>query len=57
MPRLYDRRAPKRAANLSGNKIAAAKREQWKKENADAIAAYNEFVEQYGVYSDGSRSF
>jgi antitoxin CcdA len=38
-------------------KAAEAKREQWKKENAEAIAAYNNFVEEQGVYFAGSRSF
>jgi post-segregation antitoxin (ccd killing protein) len=27
------------------------------RENTDAIAAYNEFVDENGVASDGSRSF
>jgi antitoxin CcdA len=81
MRRVYDRKAPKQAANLSINsdllkaaresgvnlsavmeealvyKVAAAKREAWARENADAIAAYNEFVTEHGAYSDGSRSF
>jgi len=81
MRRVYDRKAPKQAANLSINsdllkaardsgvnlsavmeealiyKVAAAKREAWVRENADAIASYNEFVAENGVYSDGSRSF
>jgi antitoxin CcdA len=81
MRRVYDRKAPKQAANLSINsdllkaaresgvnlsavmeealvyKVAAAKREIWVRENAAAIANYNEFVGENGVYSDGSRSF
>jgi len=81
MAHLFNRKAPKRAANLSVNsdllkaaresgvnlsavmeealeyKVAEAKREQWKKENAEAIAAYNDFVEEQGVYSESSRSF
>jgi len=81
MRRVYDRKAPKQAANLSINsdllkaaresgvnlsavmeealayKVAASKREAWLRDNADAIAAYNDFVAEQGVYSDSSRSF
>ena len=38
-------------------KVAAAKRELWARENSDAIADYNEFVEQQGIASDGTRGF
>jgi antitoxin CcdA len=38
-------------------KVAAAKREHWVKENAEAIAAYNDCVSENGVLSDGSRGF
>lgn len=38
-------------------KIANAKRERWVRENSDAISAYNEFVSEHGVVSDGMRSF
>lgn len=41
--------------------LASALREkqrcQWLAENKDAIEAYNEHVEQHGVFSDGLRSF
>ena len=41
--------------------LAAALRErrrtQWLAENQAAIAAYNDHVEQHGVFSDGLRSF
>ena len=81
MRRVYDRKAPKQATNLSINsdllktaresgvnlsavmeaalvyRVAAAKREAWVRENADAIASYNEFVTENSVYSDSSRSF
>jgi len=81
MADVYDRKAPKQAANLSINrdllnaaresgvnlsavleealaeKVAAAKREHWVRENSSAIAAYNTFVEENGVASDGNRSF
>ncbi len=30
---------------------------QWREDNRAAIAAYNEYVEKRGVFSDGSRSF
>ncbi len=32
-------------------------RAQWLAENKSAITAYNEHVEQHGVFSDGLRSF
>ncbi len=32
-------------------------RELWQKENAEAIEAYNSFVEEKGVFSDDVRSF
>lgn len=32
-------------------------REQWLAENRKAISAYNEHVEQHGVFSDGLRTF
>ena len=38
-------------------KVAAARREQWVRENSDAIAAYNEFIDEEGIASDGMRSF
>jgi antitoxin CcdA len=38
-------------------KLADAKRELWVRENSDAIADYNDLVEEQGVMSDGTRSF
>jgi antitoxin CcdA len=38
-------------------KVAAARRAQWLKDNADAIDAYNELVARHGVFSEGTRSF
>lgn len=32
-------------------------RERWRKENATAIAAYNQFVDKHGAFSDDLRSF
>jgi antitoxin CcdA len=81
MAHVYNRKAPKQAANLSVNrellnaareagvnlsavleealaeKVAQAKREHWVRENSDAIAEYNDFVDEHGVMSDGARSF
>lgn len=37
--------------------LAALKRKQWREENSEAIAAYNEYVEENGTFSDGVRSF
>ncbi len=38
-------------------KVAAARRDKWKRENAEAIAEYNELVSEHGVFSDGERTF
>lgn len=38
-------------------KVAAARREKWKRENAEAIAEYNKFIEEHGIFSEGHRSF
>ena len=38
-------------------KVAAARREKWKGENAEAIAAYNDLLTEHGVFSEGQRSF
>jgi antitoxin CcdA len=37
--------------------VRAEQRSQWKKENAKAIQAYNNFIEENGVFSDGLRKF
>jgi len=37
--------------------LAALKRQRWREENREAIAAYNEYVEQHGTFSDDVRSF
>ena len=37
--------------------LRRAQQRQWREDNRDAIAAYNEYVEKQGVFSDGSRSF
>ena len=38
-------------------KVAAARREQWKQENAEAIAEYNDLIAEHGIFSEGQRSF
>ena len=38
-------------------KLAQVQREQWLRENQQAIADYNQLVEEQGVFSDGLRSF
>ncbi len=50
--------------NLSGTleaalteQLRAEQRNQWKAENAKAIQAYNSFIEETGVFSDGLREF
>lgn len=37
--------------------VHARQRELWKRENRAAIEAYNQFVEEHGVFSDGFRNF
>jgi antitoxin CcdA len=37
--------------------LRAEQRNQWKAENAEAIQAYNSFIEENGVFSDGLRKF
>jgi antitoxin CcdA len=37
--------------------LAEVKREKWREENRDAIAAYNDHVEKHGAFSDDLRSF
>ena len=38
-------------------KLREAQERQWREENREAIAAYNQHVEKHGVFSDESRSF
>jgi antitoxin CcdA len=33
------------------------RQQRWRDDNREAIAAYNEHVEQHGVFSDGLRKF
>jgi antitoxin CcdA len=37
--------------------LASLKRARWREENRDAIAAYNDYVDEHGAFSDGVRSF
>lgn len=37
--------------------IKTRQRELWKTENRKAIAAYNQLVEEHGVFGDGVRGF
>ena len=37
--------------------LANVKRARWREENRDAIAAYNDYVNEHGAFSDGVRSF
>jgi antitoxin CcdA len=55
-----------KAAGLNLSKIAedairlalrSKQQEQWLKENAEAIEAYNRRIEEHGVFSDGLRRF
>lgn len=38
-------------------KLRHEQREQWLRENADAMIAYNQFVESNGTFSDSVRKF
>ncbi|MDM3871085.1 type II toxin-antitoxin system CcdA family antitoxin [Porticoccus sp. W117] len=38
-------------------KLAEKEAESWKQQNANAIRAYNEFVEENGLFSDEFRTF
>lgn len=37
--------------------LAELKRQKWRAENREAIAAYNEYVEEHGTFSDDVRGF
>jgi antitoxin CcdA len=37
--------------------LASRRRARWRKENRDAIAAYNEYVNAHGTFSDEVRRF
>ena len=37
--------------------LAESKRKKWRKDNREAIAAYNDHVEKHGTLSDDIRSF
>lgn len=38
-------------------KLREAQQQQWRDDNHEAIAAYNQHVEKHGVFSDDSRRF
>ena len=37
--------------------LAEVRRRKWREDNRDAIAAYNEHIDEHGTFSDGVRSF
>ncbi len=43
--------------NELARQIRVRQRERWLQENSGAIRAYNDFVEEQGVFSDGVRGF
>ena len=43
--------------NELARQIKVRQKEQWLQENTEAIKAYNDFVENEGVFSDGIRNF
>jgi antitoxin CcdA len=38
-------------------KVATAHREKWKRENAEAIAEYNDLIAEHGVFCAGRQTF
>ncbi|MPZ35243.1 MAG: acetoacetyl-CoA synthase [Rhodospirillales bacterium] len=38
-------------------RLAEVKREKWRQDNREAIDAYNEYVKEHGMFSDGVRTF
>ncbi len=56
--------ARKAGVNLSATleralaaELAGIKRKQWREENCESIAAYNDHVDEHGTFSDDVRSF
>ena len=43
--------------NELAKQLKIKQKEQWLQENTEAIQAYNDFVENEGVFSDGIRRF
>ena len=43
--------------NALAEQVKRAKQRQWLEDNQTSIATYNNYVEENGVFSDGSRSF
>lgn len=39
------------------HELANLRRKQWREENREAIASYNDYVAEHGAFSDGARSF
>jgi antitoxin CcdA len=37
--------------------LAEGRRKKWREANSEAIAAYNDFVDKHGTFSDDVRSF
>jgi antitoxin CcdA len=37
--------------------LASARRARWREDNRDAVAAYNQYVDEHGAFADGVRSF
>jgi antitoxin CcdA len=58
------RKSDERGLNLSaslesalGRELAAEKARKWLEDNREAIAAYNEYIDKHGAFSDGVRGF
>ncbi|RDB44206.1 acetoacetyl-CoA synthase [Halomonas sp. DQ26W] len=43
--------------NALSEKVRAEQRERWRRENADAISAYNQYTEEHGTFGDNERQF
>jgi post-segregation antitoxin (ccd killing protein) len=57
MNRKDQRTAIKRSERALSEASKNARREQWKIDNREAIAAHNDFVAEHGLFSDALRSF
>lgn len=49
--------APAEAVKGKPPRLTEAEKQRWMEENREAFAAYNDFVEKYGVFGDEHRLF
>ena len=46
-----------RLERVQNSELARTRSREWRQENAEAIADYNEYVEKHGPFADDLRSF